>query len=171
MRTIYCVALLLAIAGAALACPAQVSGKLQLPSMGSYARMDLMMAGDDGAREAFNPHLGVGASGAMVTPGPPAAGLRIADSKFFLWNGLHLGMAIFDVEMTQRCITAHRCHETNPVMPSSQGGQLGVNFAIVGGNAGISYWLKKGGSSMWWLPPAAGALVHSVGVATGFQHQ
>jgi hypothetical protein len=62
---------------------------------------------------------------------------KIADSKFFLMNGIHLGMSVFDVEMTQRCIASHHCREVNPVMPSSHAGQLSVNFAIVAYNSGI----------------------------------
>jgi len=88
-----------------------------------------------------------------------------------LLNGLHLGMAVFDVELTQRCIAIHHCRETNPVLPSSQVGQLSINFAIVAYSSGITYWLKKRKSKVWWLPPSAGAVIHSVGVATGFEHQ
>lgn len=95
---------------------------------------------------------------------------RVADSKFFLLNGLHLGMAVFDVEMTQRCIASHRCHEANPLMPSSRAGQFSVNFALVGSGAWASYWLKKH-KKLWWLPPSTGIVAHSLGVATGFEHQ
>jgi hypothetical protein len=96
---------------------------------------------------------------------------RTADSKFFPLNGIQVGMAVLDVEMTQRCIASHHCRETNPVMPTSQAGQLSVNFGLVACNSGISYWLKKHGSKLWWLPPSAGVVVHSVGVTTGFEHQ
>jgi hypothetical protein len=96
---------------------------------------------------------------------------KIADSKFFLMNGIHLGMSVFDVEMTQRCIASHHCREVNPVMPSSHAGQLSVNFAIVAYNSGISYWLKRRKSKFWWLPPSAGIVVHGAGVVTGFEHQ
>lgn len=41
----------------------------------------------------------------------PLKASRIADSKYFLLNGTHLGMAVFDVEMTQRCIADHHCRE------------------------------------------------------------
>ena len=108
---------------------------------------------------------------AMIAPAYPAKPTRVADSKFFLLNGIQLGMAVFDVEMTQRCIASHHCREVNPLMPSSHAGQLSINFAIVAYNSGISYWLKRRKSSVWWLPPSAGIAVHSVGVATGFEHQ
>ena len=95
---------------------------------------------------------------------------RIADSKFFLMNGLHLGMAVLDVELTQRCIASHQCREGNPVMPSSQAGQLsiGIGFATLG--SFTSYWLKRHKSSYWWLPPAGGIAGHAVGIATGLSH-
>ncbi|HZD47145.1 MAG TPA: hypothetical protein VE178_00245, partial [Silvibacterium sp.] len=96
---------------------------------------------------------------------------RTADAKFFLLNGLYLGMAVFDVEMTQRCIAAQHCRELNPLMPSSHAGQLTINFALVAGVSTASYWLKKHSSAVWWLPPVAGTAAHSAGVATGFVHQ
>lgn len=96
---------------------------------------------------------------------------RVADRKYFWLNGIQLGMAVFDVEMTQRCIANHRCREANPVMPSSHVGQLSVNFALVAYSSGVSYWLKKRRSKIWWLPPSASIVVHSIGVATGFEHQ
>ena len=96
---------------------------------------------------------------------------RVADFKFYAFNGINLGMAVFDVEMTQRCIAAHHCREDNPVLPSSQAGQLTVNLGIVATTAGMSYWLKKRQTDVWWMPPVIGAVVHSVGVVTGFEHQ
>ena len=102
---------------------------------------------------------------------PPQKPFRVADSKFVVLNGIHLGMAVFDVEMTQRCIASHRCSEANPLLPSSQMAQLSVDVTIVALSSGISYWLKKRGSKLWWLPAVTGAAVHSAGVATGFEHQ
>lgn len=110
-------------------------------------------------------------SSSVVVSRPYPTSPRTADTKFFLLNGIHLGMAVFDVEMTQHCIANHRCHETNPLMPSSQAGQLGINFALVGSGSLASYWLKKHQSKLWWLPPATGTIAHSYGVATGFEHQ
>ncbi len=134
--------------------------------------MDLALAGDNATGNAYTDfHFGTASSGAgYITPALPATP-RTADSKFFLLNGIQLGMAVFDVEMTQRCIASHRCRETNPVMPTSQAGQLSVNFALAACNSGISYWLKKHGSKLWWLPSSAGIVVHSAGVTTGFEHQ
>jgi hypothetical protein len=100
----------------------------------------------------------------------PAPHTKIADSRFFLMNGLHLGMAVIDVELTQRCIASHQCREGNPLMPSSQAGQLsmGIGFATLGSLS--SYWLKKHRSQYWWLPPAGGITGHIAGVATGLRH-
>ncbi|MBV8632571.1 MAG: hypothetical protein JOZ83_16715 [Silvibacterium sp.] len=100
-------------------------------------------------------------------PGPS----RTADSRYFLVNGSFLGMAVFDVEMTQHCIADRHCREQNPLMPSSHAGQLGLNLGLVAGVSGASYWLKKHRSSLWWLPSATGIAAHSAGVASGFEHQ
>ena len=48
---------------------------------------------------------------------------RVIDGRFLLLNGAHLGMAMFDVEMSQHCIAERKCVEGNPLMPSSQAGQ------------------------------------------------
>jgi len=92
-------------------------------------------------------------------------------SKFFLLNALHMGMAVFDVAMTQHCIATNKCREGNPLMPSSAAGQLGVNFTLVSFGAYSSYRLKKHGSPLWWVSPMTGAVAHGVGVATGFAHR
>lgn len=109
-------------------------------------------------------------SSASFEPAHPVAP-RIADRKFLMLNGLHLGMAVFDVEMTQQCIARHKCREGNPLMPSSQAGQLAVDFAYVAYGTALSHWLRKHKSRLWWLPPTTGIVAHTVGVATGLAHQ
>lgn len=96
---------------------------------------------------------------------------KVVDKKFLFLNGLALGMAVFDVEMTQRCIASQHCQEKNPLMPSSHAGQLGLNLALVSGTTWLSYRQKEHNSKTWWIPPMMGSIVHSIGVATGFQHQ
>ena len=95
-------------------------------------------------------------------------GPRTLGFSFFLVNGLHLGMAAFDVGMTQHCIANHHCREGNPLMPSSLAGQLGVDSAFVGFSVYSGYELKKQDSKVWWLSPAIGIVAHTAGVATGF---
>src|ERR1035438_3609493 len=90
----------------------------------------------------------------FVPPTPPRP--RTLSKGFLLLNGLHLGMAVFDVEMTQHCIANHHCVEGNPLMPSSHAGQLGVNFALVGFGTFISYRLKKQENKLWLLSPTVG---------------
>jgi hypothetical protein len=173
MNAAYCIVLGLAIAVEGGGCSAQETpNTLQLPPA-THMRTDLPLAGDNAAIKApsgLHPEIASAGVG-IVAPAAPVALRGIADSKFFIMNGIHLGMAVFDVEMTQHCIASHRCREANPVMPSSQVGQLSVNFALVAYSSGVSYWLKRRKSKLWWLPPSAGAAVHSVGVATGFEHQ
>ena len=101
----------------------------------------------------------VAANSSMAMP-------RVMDKRYYFLNGLYAGMAVFDVEMTQHCISEQECREANPVMPSSQAGQLSVNFALVAFDAGYSNWLKKHHHKVWWIPPLSGSVVHAVGVAT-----
>ena len=115
--------------------------------------------------------LGSSSSSGFIFVPPAAKRPRTASPGFFLLNGLHLGMAVFDVEMTQHCIANHHCVEGNPLMPSSHAGQLGVNFALVGYGAFISYKLKKQENRLWTLSPVVGIAAHTAGVATGFAHR
>ena len=111
------------------------------------------------------------AAGFVHVPRVPVATPRTLSSKFYLLNGLHLGMAVLDVEMTQHCIATHHCREGNPLMPSSLAGGLSVNLALVGYGSYVSYRLKKHGSNLWWLSPTIGVSSHGVGVATSIAHQ
>jgi hypothetical protein len=95
---------------------------------------------------------------------------RVLDRNFFLVNGLHLGLAALDVALTQHCIAADRCEEGNPLMPSSLGGQLAVDAALVTSSAFISFHLKKQRSKMWWFSPSIGIGAHAVGAVSGFRY-
>jgi hypothetical protein len=106
-----------------------------------------------------------------VAANSPMAKPRVMDKRYYFLNGMYAGMAVFDVELTQHCISEQKCREANPVMPSSQAGQLSVNFALVAYDAWYSYWLKKHHHKVWWIPPLSGSVVHAAGVATGFEHQ
>ena len=66
----------------------------------------------------------------FVPPSPKLLEPSVLDSSCL--NGLHLGLAVLDVELTQHCIANHHCVEGNPLMPSSHAGQLGMNLALVG---------------------------------------
>ncbi len=92
---------------------------------------------------------------------------RILDRNYFLLNGIHMGMAIFDVEMTQHCMAEHRCTESNPIMPSSQAGAISVAFGFVGYTAATSYRMKKHQVRIWWMAPVVGIAAHTAGASTG----
>jgi hypothetical protein len=91
-------------------------------------------------------------------------------SSFLLLNGLHLGMAAFDVEMTHHCIADHHCREGNPIMPSSLGAQISIDFALVGYSSFMSYRLKKHHARMWWISPTSGAAAHLAGGISSASH-
>jgi hypothetical protein len=96
---------------------------------------------------------------------------RVLDSKFFLVNGLHLGLAALDVSLTQRCIANHHCREGNPLMPSSFAGQFALDSAYVVTGAFVSFRLKKQESKLWWLSPVIGISAHTAGAMTAFVNQ
>lgn len=92
---------------------------------------------------------------------------RTLSTGFFLMNGLHLGLAMLDVGLTQHCIANGHCREGNPIMPSSLVGQVAVDSAWVGWGTVISYKLKRDDSRAWWLTPAIGIAAHTAGAASG----
>jgi hypothetical protein len=122
-------------------------------------------------RRSYGILSGASPSAGFVLVRPEVKPSRTLSTGFFVLNGLHLGMAIFDVEMTQHCIANHHCVEGNPLMPSSQAGQLSLNFVLVGSGTFVSYKLRKQESKMWMLSPLVGISAHAVGVATGFAHR
>jgi hypothetical protein len=101
---------------------------------------------------------------------PAQRGSRTLDTRYFLLNSLHFGLAGFDVAMTQHCIADQHCREANPLMPRSSAGQLTVSFAAVGYSSFISFWLRKHRSHFWWTAPLVGIAAHSAGLATGLAH-
>lgn len=112
-------------------------------------------------------------SGSFVSRDPasrPPGSLRTSNTRYFLVNGLHLGTAMLDVALTQHCIANHACRETNPAMPSSAGGQVGVDVALVGYTSWVSYQMKKHQSRLWWFAPMIGAAAHVIGAETGIAH-
>jgi hypothetical protein len=110
-------------------------------------------------------------SGFVLRPPASPVHTRVLDRSYFAVNALHLGMALFDVEMTQHCEAQHTCREANPIMPSSQAGQLSVSLGFFAYSATGSYFFKKHDRKSWWLPTTMGTTFHAIGVATGFMHQ
>ena len=166
----------LAIALSALACSAQdttipfrqIERNAQNPQLSASAALP---ENEAAVGHAYGMLSGSSSSAGFVLVPPVAKAHRTLSKGFFLLNGMHLGMAVFDVEMTQHCIANHHCVEGNPLMPSSQAGQLGVNFAAVGLGAFFSYKMKEQDNGMLVLSPAVGIAAHAVGVATGFAHR
>ena len=164
--------LCLAVAIGALACSAQ-DATVPFRQIERDAQLSAKLTAPDG--EAAVSHSngipsGSSSAASLVLAPPAYKAPRTLSRGFFLMNGLHLGMAAFDVAMSQRCIADHQCREGNPLMPSSLAGQLSINFAYVGYGTYLSYRLKKRGSKLWWLSPFVGVASHTVGVASGFAH-
>ncbi len=111
------------------------------------------------------------ASGVVNSAPAPSVARPVLNKTYFLLNGLHLGLAVADVEMTQHCIADHRCKEGNPMMPSSQAGQISVSVGIFAYAAGTSFWLKKHKSKLWWAPPTVGVVAHAIGFTSGLRYR
>jgi len=158
----------------ALACPGQESSaSLQILPDSSDANISAHLETIEGSvteQSAIKFHPNAFPSATNI-PSIYLHHVRTVDANYLLLNGMHLGLAIWDVEMTQHCIAGKNCREANPLMPSSQIGQLSLNLALIAYGFGISYWLKKHNSKTWRFVPLAGIAAHSVGIATGFEHQ
>jgi hypothetical protein len=124
-------------------------------------------AGEAAINSVSESSVAMSTSAGYVLPVPVYKRDRTMSASYFLWNGLHLGMAALDVTMTQRCIADRHCKEGNPMMPSSLAGQLSIDFSLVGYGAFMGYEAKKHDNKIWWLPSAVGATAHAAGVASG----
>ena len=152
----------------------QAQQEVQVPARGMASDQELAsVASYEAAGEAPIPVSSsvTSSSAAGINRARPIRGLRTFGAKYFLLNGLHLGMASADVALTQHCIADHRCREGNPLMPSSLAGSISIDTALVGFGAYVSRKLQLQGSSLWWLVPVAGIAAHGAGVATGIAHQ
>jgi len=170
MRAMHGTLLGFAIALGAIACSAQ-EVKVPFRQIERDAQLSARIeapAGEAAINSVSESSVAVSSSAGYVLPAPAYKRERTVSSTYLLWNGLHLGMAAFDVAMTQHCIADHHCREGNPMMPSSLKAQLGVDFSLVGYGAFIGYEAKKHDNKIWWLPSAIGVTAHAAGVATGF---
>ena len=176
MNTAHGTILGLVIAMGGWACSAQVatipSGQTEL---GGRLRAELTAPANQPAGSFFSSslpsgvapvkHLSASAAGFVRVP---RVTVRTLDSRYFLFNGLHLTMAMLDVAVTQHLIATGQYREGNPLMPSSLGAQLGVDFALVSYASFVSYKMKKQRSGEWWITPMIGVTTHSMGVGIGF---
>ena len=116
-------------------------------------------------------------SGDFDAPSPQAitwerpATQRVVDARFLTVNSFSFEAAVMDVELTQSCLQARHCRETNPLLPPTHAGKLALNLGISTGITWLSYDMKKRHSKIWWIPPVANVAIHSYGTFTGFQHR
>ncbi len=135
-----------------------------------YARVEAPPTGAAVNYEGGESSESSSSSGFVLPPSWAPKPARTLSPGFFVLNGLHLGVAILDIEMTQHCIADQHCREGNPLMPPSQAGRLGVTFAFVSFGTFASYKAKKNESKLWILSPIVGIATHTLGVATGIAH-
>ena len=172
MKRIESIALGLTVALAGWTCSAQ-ENPIPFERLQHDAQLQIHLVEDaaDGNSSSSGPAATSFAPGFVSSRLSPAVARPVLNKTYIVLNGLHLGMALADVEMTQHCIADHRCKEGNPMMPSSQAGQISVSVGIFAYAAGSSYWLKKHKSKMWWAPPAVGVVAHVIGFASGLRYR
>jgi len=172
MKTAVLKALILSIAIVGIHANSQAASA-PVTQFSSSTSLSPLVASNDPANSLISAPLpSANPSSGFVSRSPLApVHARVIDRSYIAVNALHLGMALFDVEMTQRCENQHTCREANPFMPSSQAGALSVSLGFFTYSAAGSYYFKKHHRTEWWLPSMLGTAAHTVGVATGFAHQ
>ncbi len=96
----------------------------------------------------------------------PAKKTKVFDRKFGLLAALGTALTVADYEMTQHCLAARTCVETDPLLPHSRAGMYATNMPL---NAALFYWAyqrKAAGKRLWWLPPLFVIGSHAAGVIT-----
>ena len=149
---------------------AQLSAELTLPGN------DMASNHSSSDFSSSNPVPGVSTAGPLGSAAgfvrvSPVVAHRSFSPGYWMVNGLHLGLAVLDIETTHQCIVSRHCREGNPLVPSSLGGALAVNISLVSFSSYVSYRLKKRDARIWWLSPVVGSAAHTVGLATGLAHQ
>jgi len=169
MNTVHGAMLGFAITMGALVCSAQ-DATIPIRQIERDAQLSARLtapAGDAVISHAHEMWSGSSSAAGFVSVTSESARPQTLSRGFFLINGLHLGMAAFDVGMTQHCLADRNSREGNPLMPSSLAGQVSVEIASVGIATFVSYRLKKHGSKLWLLSPSIGIAAHTVGVVSG----
>ena len=172
MKALQRMILCLAIATSGILCPAQdsqipfrqIEKEAQLSARAGIPPNEIAAVRES----AMLPESSSSSSFVLVRPSFKQS--RTLSPGFILLSGMHLGLAVLDVELTQHCIANDNCVEGNPLMPSSHAGQLGVNLALVGYGSFVSYKLKKQDRKLWLLSPTIGISMHTLGIATGIAH-
>ncbi len=88
-------------------------------------------------------------------------------ARFYLLNGLNIGMTALDMSLSQRCIAAHRCREANILMPRSVAARISVVAVFTALGTYASRRMKVRGIGLWWVPPLFGTVAHGIGVVSG----
>lgn len=94
---------------------------------------------------------------------------RVLDAKFLLLIGAGTALTVADYEMTQHCLHAGTCVETDPILPHSRAGMYGTNIPL---NLGLYWWSyrrKAQGKRLWWVAPLAILGSHAVGVGSNLR--
>ncbi len=86
------------------------------------------------------------------------------DWKFWTLVGADAGATAGDIWITHDCLQAKTCIEGNPLMPSSLGGQIGLNVPLFSSQIFTAMKLHKEGSKLWWIPLISGTATHGTGI-------
>jgi hypothetical protein len=96
---------------------------------------------------------------------------KTVDKKFLMLFGLTAALTVADIELTQHCLQAGTCHETNFLYGSNptRARMYGINIPILSAQMVFSAWLKhrQPERHAWMLSPIVDSVAHGVGAISG----
>jgi hypothetical protein len=90
---------------------------------------------------------------------------RVADKRFWTLTAYDVVLTQVDIQTTMWSLRNSTCKETlSAAIVGSHPSRLRLEVTGLAGNAGLamfSYWLKRKGSSKWWIPQFAAGTAHA----------
>ena len=145
--------------------PAMVAVLLILASVSASVAEDLPSAPSPNATSAVKP-----TTSTVKTIGK----LAPSERSFVVFSAFSIGATVADMALTNRCVSAGTCVETNPLFGTrpTAAGLYGVSMSLTAGELLLSYYLKKHypDSKAWMVGPVVSIIAHGAGIAVNAAH-
>jgi len=106
-----------------------------------------------------------------ITPRSPRRVEHTVDKKFVMLFGLTTALMVTDIELTQHCLQAGTCHESNFLYGTNptRTRMYGINVPVLSAQMVLSAWMKRRHPERnnWLMLPIANSVAHGVGAITG----
>jgi hypothetical protein len=96
---------------------------------------------------------------------------KTVDKKFLMLFGMTAALTVADIELTQHCLRAGTCHESNLLYGTNptRARMYGFTIPILGAQVMFSAWLRhrQPERKEWMISPLVDSAAHGVGAITG----